>query len=55
VRALWDLVGVDLKQAPKADAGFSMVRKKVESSPRRKRRKKEKAKKGTVKARKTKR
>jgi len=54
VRAVWDLVGVDLKQAPKADAGFSMVRKKTKSSPRRTRRKKE-AKKGTVKARKTKR
>src|ERR1700676_1142857 len=28
VRALWDLVGVSVKQAPKAENGFSMVRAK---------------------------
>ncbi len=26
VRALWDLVGVSVKQAPKAEDGFSMVK-----------------------------
>jgi deoxyribonuclease IV len=55
VRALWELVGVDLKHAPKADAGFSMVRKKTASSLRSTRRAKQETKKGTAKAQKKKR
>jgi hypothetical protein len=35
VRALWELVGVDVKQAPGAVDGFSMVRKKKKISPQR--------------------
>src|SRR5216684_1363433 len=51
VRALWELVGVDARQAPKAVDGFSMVReKKRKISTRRARRKKEeKTKKGSGK------
>jgi len=56
VRTLWELVGVDAKQAPRAVAGFSMVRgKKRKISTRRAqraRRKVEKTKKGRVKIRK---
>jgi len=46
VRALWDLVGVSVKQAPKAENGFSMVRAKKNAlarSTQRTRRKKKKA------------
>jgi deoxyribonuclease-4 len=32
VRALWDLVGISVKQAPKAENGFSMVRAKKKAS-----------------------
>jgi hypothetical protein len=47
VRALWELVGVDPKQAPKAVDGFSMVRgKKKKISTQRARRKKVVRKKG---------
>ena len=35
VRALWELVGVDVKQAPGAVDGFSMVRRKKKISPQR--------------------
>ena len=35
VRALWDLVGVSVKQAPKAEDGFSMLKAKKKASPRR--------------------
>jgi deoxyribonuclease-4 len=46
VRALWDLVGISVKQAPKAENGFSMVRaKKKASTKRAPRRKKPTAKK----------
>jgi deoxyribonuclease-4 len=55
VRTLWSLVGVNLRHAPKAEAGFTMMRKRPTSSTRKARRKIGKAKKGTVKARKTKR
>ena len=34
VRTLWDLVGVTVKQAPKAENGFSMVRAKKRASPK---------------------
>src|SRR5712671_4272441 len=43
VRALWDLVGVSVKQAPKAENGFSMVKSKKKAltqTPQRTRRKK---------------
>jgi deoxyribonuclease IV len=47
VRTLWDLVGISVKQAPKAEDGFSMVRRKKISTQRTQRaRKKEKAKHG---------
>jgi hypothetical protein len=47
VRALWELVGVNVKQAPKAVDGFSMVRgKKKKISTQRARRKKVVQKKG---------
>jgi deoxyribonuclease-4 len=51
VRALWDLVAVDVKQVPEAADGFSMTRKKKNSTRRTQRaqRKKEKAKKGKAK------
>src|SRR6266478_2237387 len=54
VRALWDLVGVDPKQAPEAVDGFSMVRRKKISSrkPQRTQRKKAKGKKVGAKKRK---
>ncbi len=45
VRALWDLVGVTVKQAPKAENGFSMMRAKKKAltrSPQRTQSKKEK-------------
>jgi deoxyribonuclease-4 len=35
VRALWELVGVDPKQTPQAEDGFSMVRRKKAISTRR--------------------
>jgi deoxyribonuclease-4 len=50
VRTLWDLVGVDPKQAPEAADGFSMVRKKRESSTQRTQRRKKKR--GSAKERK---
>src|ERR1700687_3835600 len=56
VRALWELVGVDPKQAPDAVDGFSMVRKKKRISPQRAQsaqRKKVKGKKVRAKKRKT--
>src|SRR5579872_1076706 len=40
VRALWELVGVSVKQAPRAEDGFSMVKAKKKASPRRIQRKK---------------
>jgi deoxyribonuclease-4 len=55
VRALWELVGVDVKQAPGAVDGFSMVRKKRKISPQRARssqRKREKGKRVRAKSRK---
>src|SRR6266699_2103672 len=54
VRALWDLVGVDPKQAPEAVDGFSMARRKKVSSrkPQRTQRKKAKGKKVGAKKRK---
>jgi deoxyribonuclease-4 len=53
VRALWDLVGIPAKQAPKAENGFSMLKakKRSKASTQRAQRKKKKS----VKARKTKR
>jgi deoxyribonuclease-4 len=36
VRALWDLVGISVKQAPKAENGFSMVRGKKKPAAKRK-------------------
>jgi deoxyribonuclease IV len=35
VRALWELVGVSVRQAPKAENGFSMVKAKKQASVRR--------------------
>jgi deoxyribonuclease-4 len=35
VRTLWDLVGVSVKQAPKAGSGFSMLKAKKKASTRR--------------------
>jgi deoxyribonuclease-4 len=55
VRALWDLVGVESNQAPEAVDGFSMVRKKRNSSTQRAQRtQRKKKKKGSAKARKSK-
>jgi deoxyribonuclease IV len=54
VRALWDLVGISVKRAPKAENGFSMARARRKSSTRRTRRKKETAEKGKGKGRKRK-
>jgi deoxyribonuclease IV len=53
VRSLWDLVGVSVQQAPKAENGFSMLKrkKKVEASTQRTQKGKEKAR--SAKARKT--
>ena len=55
VRALWELVSVDPKQAPDAVDGFSMVRKKKISTQRAQsaQRKKVKGKKVRAKKRKT--
>jgi deoxyribonuclease-4 len=39
VRALWDLVGIGVKQAPKAENGFSMLKAKRKASTQRKQRK----------------
>jgi deoxyribonuclease-4 len=53
VRALWDLVGVTVSQAPKAENGFSMMRAKKRASTQsvqRMRRKKEKIGQGKHKA-----
>ncbi len=44
VRALWDLVGVDPKQAPEAVDGFSMVRKMKSSTQRARRTQRKKVK-----------
>jgi deoxyribonuclease-4 len=57
VRALWDLVGVSVKQAPKAENGFSMLKPKKKAKPltqrtQRAQRKKKKAKKVKPKKRK---
>jgi len=54
VRTLWDLVGVDPKQAPKAVDGFSMVRKKKISKQKAQRTKRKKAKSKKVRAKKRK-
>jgi len=35
VRALWELVGVSVRQAPKAENGFSMLKAKRKASPQR--------------------
>jgi deoxyribonuclease IV len=35
VRALWELVGLSVKQAPRAEDGFSMLRAKKKASPKR--------------------
>src|SRR3984893_3213336 len=50
VRALWDLVGVAVKQAPKAENGFSMLKAKKKASTQRTQRKNKKVK--SVKAKK---
>ena len=50
VRALWDLVGITVKQAPKAENGFSMLRSKKKASTRRSQRKKDTGKTGRAKA-----
>jgi deoxyribonuclease IV len=53
VRALWELVGVDSKQAPETVDGFSMVRKKRKTSTQRAQRtQRKKVNKGSAKARK---
>jgi hypothetical protein len=44
VRALWELVGVSVKQAPRAEDGFSMVKAKRKASPRKTRSKKKSSK-----------
>ncbi len=46
VRALWELVGVSVRQAPKAENGFSMLKakKKAKASTQRTQRKKKKVK-----------
>jgi deoxyribonuclease-4 len=54
VRTLWDLVGVDPKQAPKAVDGFSMVRKKKISKQKAQRTQRKKAKGKKVRAKKRK-
>jgi len=57
VRALWDLVGVPVEQAPKVENGFSMVRarkKAAKQSVQRTRRKKEKIVRGKHETRKRK-
>jgi deoxyribonuclease IV len=51
VRALWDLVGVSVRQAPKAENGFSMVKGKKKALTHRPRRKKENTGKRKGKAR----
>jgi hypothetical protein len=33
VRALWELVGLSVRQAPKAEDGFSMVKAKKKAAP----------------------
>jgi deoxyribonuclease-4 len=40
VRALWELVGISVEQAPKAEDGFTMLRKKRKASTQRARKKK---------------
>jgi hypothetical protein len=52
VRALWELVGVGVKQAPGAVDGFSMARKRKKISPQRTQRKREKGKRVRAKSRK---
>lgn len=55
VRTLWDLVGITVKQAPRAEDGFSMLRsKKKTSSPRAQRARRRVERKGSPKARKRK-
>jgi len=50
VRALWDLVGVNVQQAPKAENGFSMLRRgRKASAPRAKRKKRKTPKKASAK------
>jgi hypothetical protein len=53
VRALWNLVGVGVKQAPKAENGFSMVKAKKKSvAPKARETTKKKVKKAKVKTKK---
>jgi deoxyribonuclease-4 len=47
VRALWELVGVSVRQAPKAENGFSMLKAKKKSSTQRTQRAQRKKKKRT--------
>jgi deoxyribonuclease-4 len=54
VRTLWNLVGVDAKQAPNAEDGFSMTRKKKKSSPQKAQRNTEEVRKRKTKSRKKK-
>ena len=53
VRALWELVGISVRQAPKAENGFSMLKAKKKALTLRAQRKKKKIK--SVKAKKKKR
>jgi deoxyribonuclease-4 len=46
VRALWDLVGISVKQAPGAESGFSMLRAKKKASTQRTQRARRKTEKG---------
>src|ERR1700692_496420 len=55
VRALWDLVGVSPKQAPKAENGFSMLKAEKKASTQRTQRAQRKEKVKSVKAKKRKR
>jgi deoxyribonuclease-4 len=52
VRVLWDLVGVSVKQAPRAENGFSMVRSKKKALTQRAQRTRRKTKKSAGKNRK---
>jgi hypothetical protein len=52
VRTLWNLVGVSVKQAPRAEDGFSMARKKRGSPPRAQRAQRRKTEKRSARTRK---
>jgi deoxyribonuclease-4 len=54
IRTLWNLVGMDAKQAPRAEDGFSMTRKAKSKLPRRKQRNTEEVKKRKIKSHKKK-